>query len=173
MSNVTAEELLLIGTIVGVFGVQGQVKLKSVTDRPDHIRRHIRTVYLGPKFQPYQLGKVTQHKPGMLIASFKDVTTRTAAEGLIRQEVYIREAEAAPLEADEYYLHQLYGLTVLDDQGNTIGEVREVLETGANEVLVVTRRGQNDALIPMIRDVINKIDLESKQIIITPLEGLL
>jgi 16S rRNA processing protein RimM len=165
MSNVTAEELLLIGHIVGVFGVQGQVKLKSVTDRPDHIRRHIRTVYLGPKFQPYQLGKVTQHKPGMLIVSFKEVTTRTAAEGLIRQEVYIREAEAAPLEADEYYLHQLYGLTVLDDQGNTIGEVREVL--------VLSRRGQSDALIPMIRDVINKIDLEAKQIIITPLEGLL
>lgn len=173
MSNVTAEELLLIGQIVGVFGVQGQVKLKAVTDRPDHIRRRIRTVYLGPKFQPYQLGKVTQHKPGMLILSFKDITTRDAAQDLIRQEVYIREAEAAPLEQDEYYLHQLYGLTVVDDQGNTIGEVREVLETGANEVLVVTRRGQNDALIPMIHDVISKIDIAGKQIVITPLEGLL
>lgn len=173
MSNVTAEELLLIGQIVGVFGVQGQVKLKAVTDRPDHIRRRIRTVYLGPKFQPYQLGKVTQHKPGMLILSFKDITTRDAAQDLIRQEVYIREAEAAPLEQDEYYLHQLYGLTVVDDQGNQIGEVREVLETGANEVLVVTRRGQNDALIPMIHDVISKIDIAGKQIVITPLEGLL
>jgi|HigsolmetaAR206D_1030411.scaffolds.fasta_scaffold09771_4 16S rRNA processing protein RimM len=173
MSNVTAEELLLIGQIVGVFGVQGQVKLKAVTDRPDHIRRHIRTVFLGPKFQPYQLGKVTLHKPGMLILSFKEVTTRDAAQDLINQEVYIREAEAAPLEPDEYYLHQLYGLTVVDDQGTVIGEVREVFETGSNEVLVVTRRGQNDALIPMIRDVISKIDIEGKQIIITPLEGLL
>lgn len=163
----------MIGRVVAVFGVQGQVKVKAITDKPDHLRRHIRTVYLGSALQPYPLGKVFMHKPGLLVMSFGGVTTREAAEELVGNDLYIPEAEAAPLEEGEYYLHQLYGLKVVVIDGAEIGEVREILETGANDVLVVSRKGQSDALIPMIRDVVQEIDFDGGRILITPLEGLL
>lgn len=173
MSNPLPEEMLLIGRIVAVFGVQGQVKVRAITDKPDHVRRHIRTVYVGASLTPYQLSKVFMHKPGLMIMSFSGVTTREGAEALVNNDVSIREAEAAPLEADEYYIHQLYGLKVVTQDGSVLGEVRDILETGSNDVIVVARRGQSDALIPMIRDVINQIDFDAGRIVITPLEGLL
>lgn len=173
MSQPSPDEMLLIGRFVAVFGVQGQLKMRAITDKPDHLRRHIKTVYVGQSLKPYTLGKIFMHKPGLLIVSLSGVSSRSEAEELINNDVHIREAEAAPLEEGEYYLHQLFGLKVVGADGSPIGEVREILETGANDVLIVSRRGRGDALIPMIRDVVQEIDFEQGQIVITPLEGLL
>ena len=167
------EEFLLIGRVSAVFGVQGQVKVRAVTDKPDHLRRHIRTLYLGDAHRPYSLTKVFEHKPGLLIMTLGGITTRDAAEELVGSELFIRENEAAPLEQDEYYIHELYGLHVFTEDGAELGTVREVLETGANEVLVVARRGQSDALLPMIRDVVQRIDIPNKRVVVRLLEGLL
>lgn len=168
----SAEEVLLIGTIAAAFGLNGQVKLRAITNNPGHLRR-IRTLYIGPKRQAYGLTKLQQPKPGTLILTLDGVSTRDAAEALRGAEVSILERDAAPLGEDEYFIHQLYGLTVLHEDGSEIGRVREVLETGANEVLIVTRPGKADALIPMIRDVIRELDVPAGRVTIRPLEGLL
>lgn len=173
MTTPPSDEFLLIGTISGSFGVRGQVKVRSTTDNVEHLRRRIRTVYLGPKRQETPLKSVFEHKPGLLIMTLGSVTTREAADDLRGTEVTIREQEAAPLAPDEYFIHQLYGLTVVTEAGDTLGRVREVLETGANEVLVVQRDGQSDALIPMIRDVIQELDVVNNRVVIRLIEGLL
>ena len=147
--------------------------MKSYTDNVDHLSRRIRTVYLGPKRQSYPLKGVIEHKQGLLILSLGGVTKREQAEDLRRFEVAILEREAAPLAEDEYFIHQLYGLTVLTEDGIEIGKVREVLETGASEVLVVTRAGQPDGLIPMIHDVVQELDIAGSRIVVRLLEGLL
>jgi 16S rRNA processing protein RimM len=169
----TKDEYLLIGEVVAPFGIRGQVKVKSYTDNVDHLSRRIRTVYLGPKRQSYPLKGVIEHKPGLLILSLGGVTKREQAEDMRRFEVAILEHEAAPLDEGEYFIHQLYGLTVLDEDGSEIGKVREVLETGASEVLVVTRPGQPDGLIPMIHDVVRELDIAGGRIVVHLLEGLL
>lgn len=169
----TPDDLLMIGRIVAPFGTRGQVKLRAVTDRPEHLKRHVRTVYVGAKHTAYQLVNVFQHKPGLLILTLQGVTTRDAAEELRHAEVSIHEQDAAPLDEGEYYIHQLYGLEVATTEGVVIGQVREVLETGANEVLVVARSGQEDALIPMIHDIVVELDLTGNRLIIQPMEGLL
>ncbi|MFP4438759.1 MAG: ribosome maturation factor RimM [Chloroflexaceae bacterium] len=173
MMTPAPDELLIIGRIVAPFGVRGQVKLRAVTDRPDHLQRHVRTVYVGAACTPYQLVHVIQHKPGLLILTLKDVTSRDAAEELRNTEVSIRESDAAPLDPGEYYIHELYGLRVETTEGTVVGQVREILETGANEVLIVARPGQSDALIPMIHDIVQELDLEGKRLVIQPMEGLL
>ncbi|MBK9713125.1 MAG: 16S rRNA processing protein RimM [Kouleothrix sp.] len=167
------EETLLIGQIVAAFGVRGQVKMKSFTEHVEHLRRRIRTLYLGPKQQPYTLSSLIEHKPGLLILTLGGVTTREAAEGLRGQEVAILEREAAPLEEGEYFIHELYGLAVVSDAGETIGTVREVIETGANEVLVVSRPGLSDGLIPMIHDVVQELDLAGRRVVVHVIPGLL
>ncbi len=167
------DELLLIGTITSSFGLKGQVKLHAVTDQIEHLRRKIRVVYAGADAVPYQLLHVIEHKPGVLLLSLQGVDTRDAADALRGTDIFIAEQEAVPLAADEYYLHQLYNLRVETSDGSVLGQVREVLETGANEVLVVTRPGQSDALIPMIHDVVQELDIAGGRIVINLLDGLL
>ncbi|GAB4441004.1 MAG: ribosome maturation factor RimM [Chloroflexi bacterium OHK40] len=167
------DELLLIGQILGPFGVRGQVKVKAFTDRPDHIARQVRTIFTGPGRPPLTLRRLTEHKPGLLIATFEGITTREAAEELRGEELYIRAVDAAPLASDEYFLHDLVGLAVSTTAGEAVGSVREVLETGAGEVLVVARAGQPDALVPMVRDFIAELDIPGRRVVIIPIEGLL
>lgn len=164
---------MLIGQIVAPFGVRGQVKVRSYTDNVEHLQRRVRRLFVGPKQQEYRLTKVFEHKPGLLIMSLGTVATREQADDLRGAEISILEREAAPLAEDEYFLHQLYNLLVVTEAGEEIGTVREVLQTGANEVLVVTRKGQPDALIPMIRDVVQHLDVPQGRITIRPIEGLL
>lgn len=166
------EETLLVGVITAAFGLHGQLKMRAITNNPDGLRR-VRTIYLGAGRTPYRLTKLQQPKPGTLVLTLDGLTERAAAEDLRQSEVFIHERDAAPLAEDEYFIHDLYGLQVLTEGGAEIGKVREVLETGANEVLVVTRPGQSDALIPMIRDVVRTLDIPGGRIVISPLEGLL
>jgi 16S rRNA processing protein RimM len=166
-------DTLLIGQIVAPFGVRGQVKVRAYTAHVEHLRRRIRAVYIGDDRREYSLTGVIEHKPGLLLLSLGGVTTRDAAEELRGAEVAIRESDAAPLEDGEYFIHQLYGLTVVDEQGAEIGRVREVLETGANEVLIVTRPDQPEALIPMIHDVVQELDITGGRVVVHLTEGLL
>lgn len=167
------DDTLLIGVIGAPFGLHGQVKMRSYTDHIEHLRRNIRSVFLGPDRKEYPLRGVLEHKPGLLVLSLGGVTTREQSEELRGLEVAIREQEAAPLETDEYFIHQLYNLAVVTEDGTPIGRVREVLETGANEVLVVARPDQADALIPMIRDVVQELDIAGGRVVVRLLEGLL
>jgi 16S rRNA processing protein RimM len=169
------EDLLLIGVIAGPFGVKGQLKLKAFTDRPDHIRRRVHTLYLqvGKQRVEHTLTSLHEHKPGLLILTLKGIADRDAADELRGAEVYISAADAAPLDTDEYFLHELVGLAVSTADGQPVGTVREILETGAGEVLVITRPGQADALVPMVREFIASLDIPAGQVVITPVEGLL
>ncbi|HET9221867.1 MAG TPA: ribosome maturation factor RimM [Roseiflexaceae bacterium] len=167
------DDTLLIGQIVAPFGVRGQVKLRAYTAHVEHLRRRIRAVYIGDDRREYTLTSLIEHKPGLLILSLGGVTTRDAAEELRGAEVAIRERDAAPLEEGEYFIHQLYDLMVVDEQGAEIGRVREVLETGANEVLVVARPDQPEALIPMIHDVVQELDIPGGRVVVRLIEGLL
>ncbi|MBC8159609.1 MAG: 16S rRNA processing protein RimM [Roseiflexaceae bacterium] len=166
------EDFILVGEIVAAFGIKGQVKVKSYTDNLAHLQRKIKTLYVGAKRKPYVIKELFEHKPGLLVLQLEGVATRTAAEDLRGSELTILESQAAPLGEGEYFIHQLYRLNVLLESGEQLGKVREVLQTGANDVLVVAREGKPDALIPMINDVIVNLDLPHNQVVIRPLDGL-
>jgi 16S rRNA processing protein RimM len=168
------DELLLIGYVVAAFGMRGQFKLRAITDRPDYLQKRIRTIYIGTqyKYTPYQLHNVFQHKPQLLVMTVQGITKREHAEDLRGAEVFILETDAAPLGTDEYYIHQLYNLRVETTEGAILGYVQEVIATGSNEVLVVRRPDQPDALIPMIHDVVQTLDVVGQRIIIRLLPGL-
>lgn len=167
----TADQLLLVGTLTTAHGVHGQIKLAALTS-PERLRR-VKTVYVGANATSYQLQRVAEQKPGHLIVSLGGVGSREAADALRGQEMFIAESDAEPLAADEYFLHDLPGLRVDTTSGEHIGVVREVIETGANEVLVVTRPEGGEALIPMIHDVVKRLDLAGGVVEIEPLPGLL
>jgi 16S rRNA processing protein RimM len=167
------DETLLIGMVVGPFGIRGQLKVRALTDDLEHLQRRIRTVYVGPKLRPHRLKSVAEHKPGLLIVVLEGVTTRDEAEELRGADLAILATQAAPLADDEYFLHDLPGMSVEAEDGTPIGVVRDYLQTGANEVLVVKRDNAPDALIPIVRDIVIVLDVAARRIVIRPIPGLL
>jgi 16S rRNA processing protein RimM len=166
------DEMLLIGYVTHAHGVRGQIKLHALTDRPEHLST-VKTVYLGDDLRSYSLRRAAEHKASVLIVTLGGVDTREAAEALRGQEVFIRERDAQPLAEDEYYLHDLPGLRVENVVGEELGTVKDVVETGANEVLVVVRSDGSELLVPMIRDVVKRLDIIAKLVVIEPLPGML
>jgi 16S rRNA processing protein RimM len=166
------DELLLIGQIGAPFGLHGQLKLRAITHHTDHIQEHVSQLYIGPDYTLYRVRDIFEHKPGLLVLALDGIHTREEAVELRSQEVYIHEEDAAPLEEGEYFIHQLYNLRVETETGEELGHVREVLETGANDVLVVARPGQKDLLLPIIRDVVQVLDIAGGRVVVRLLEGL-
>lgn len=166
------DELLLVGYVTHAHGVRGQIRLHALTDRPEHLNT-VKTVYLGDDFKPFALRRAAEHKASVLIVTLGGVETREAAEALRGSEVFIRERDAQPLAPDEYYLHDLPGLSVENVAGEALGTVKDVVETGANEVLVVVRPDGGELLVPMIKDVVKRLDVAAKLVVIEPLPGML
>lgn len=173
MTEPSSDDLLLIGVIAGPFGIKGQVKVKAFTDRPEYLRSRLREIFVGKKLTSYTLTKLHEHKPGVLLLTLRGVEQREDVDQLRGCEVFIRQSDAAPLGEDEYYIHDLIGLQVSTINGQEIGSVREVIETGVHEVVVVTRPDQSDALIPIVRDFIAEFDIPGRRLVIRPIEGLL
>ncbi len=164
--------MLLVGRISVPFGIRGQLKLATVTSYPEHLRR-ITTVFVGEELRAYKLQHAFVHKTAVVVITLEGVRSRDEAETFRGQEVFIRERDALPLAADEYYLHDLPGLRVWTVEGAEIGVVKAVIETGANDVLVVSRAEGGEVLVPMIKDVVKQLDLSEGTITIEPLPGLL
>ena len=171
-ASTSPDDMLLVGHISVPFGIRGQLKLATVTSYPEHLRR-VTTVFVGEELRAYKLQHAFVHKTAVVVITLEGVSSRDDAETFRGQEVFIREGDALPLQADEYYLHDLPGLRVRTTEGTEIGVVKEVVETGANDVLVVSRSEGGEALVPMIKDVVKQFDVGGGTITIEPLPGLL
>jgi 16S rRNA processing protein RimM len=162
-------EMLAIGRVLRPHGVRGELLLEQMTDFPEHLRE-VETVYLGEPAEPHPLAGFRQHR-GQLLIRLGDCPDRDCAEALRGALVQVRAEAAAPLPPGRYYHHQLTGLPVVTDEGEALGELAEIIETGANDVYVV-RGPSGEILLPAIRSVILKIDLEARQILVHLIEGL-
>jgi 16S rRNA processing protein RimM len=160
---------LAIGRVVRPFGLRGELRVRLMTDYPEQLGR-LRTVYLGPETQPWQVEAVRLHQEAAL---FKLVgcDDRTAAEMLRGALVQIARKDAVPLEDDEYYEHQIIGLNVVEEDGTPLGKLTEIITTGANDVFVIIGPG-GELLLPAIESVILDIDLDNGQMVVHVLDGL-
>lgn len=171
MSSPNTNDFLLIGRITVAFGVRGELRVALISSRPDYIPK-IKQVFLGDSFQMHEVGRFHEHKANVYLLSLKDISTRDQADDLRGTDVYIRASDAAPLAEDEYFLHDLLGLTVQTATGEEIGKVSELIETGANEVLVVRQIGKADVLVPMVRTIVQRIDIAAGVIEVTSLDDI-
>ncbi len=165
---------LAIGRITSPHGIRGEVKVEIMTDFPDRFKPGARA-YLGagtddPEARPVVILSSRQHKEMMLVRL--DVTPdRNAAELLRERYLLIPEADAMQLGEHENYLHDLIGLKVETADGESLGELCEVLFTKANDVYVV-RGEQGELLLPALRDVVLRVDLAARTMIVAVPAGL-
>lgn len=166
---------LILGEILRPHGVRGEVRMRIITDYPERLLE-LKTVYLGNStddkhMDSIKLDKVRFHKEYALI-TFKGYTDRNQADALRKKMVMIDFSNAVPLDDGEYYLFQLIGMTVVSEN-EPIGIVKEVLQTGANDVYIVDSEKHGEVLIPAHGETIEKIDFESETITMKLPEGLL
>ncbi|MFI3136594.1 MAG: ribosome maturation factor RimM [Methylococcaceae bacterium] len=156
---------LTIGKIAGVFGVKGAVKVFSYTEPRENILNY--PVWILKKGTESKLINVLagQRQGKSVVAQLEGIVDRDQAAELNGWMVVIERAQLPPVETGEYYWADLEGLSVVTTQGVNLGVVDYLLETGANDVLVV--KGDRERLIPFLRDqTIKSVDLTQSQIIV-------
>jgi 16S rRNA processing protein RimM len=163
-------EYLAVGRVLRPHGVRGELLLESYTDFPEHLRQ-VKTVFVGEPPEPHPLAAAKEHS-GQLIVRLGDCANRECAEAYRGQLVQVRTSDAAPLPPGRFYQHQLVGLQAITEAGEGLGEVAEVLETGANDVYVV-KGPAGDILLPAIKSVVLSIDLAAGQMVVRLLKGML
>lgn len=171
VDNHTEPRFLVIGQIGKPHGVRGDVRVVPHTDVPERFT-WLDEIYIGenePQLVPVEF--VRFHKNWVLL-KLVGYDNRNAVESLRGQLLQVREDQAIPLEEDEYFLFQLMGLTVISEDGERLGEVTQVIETGANNVFVV-QGPRGEILIPDTTEVVRDIDFDNQQITVHLLPGLL
>ena len=175
--KVCAKEILsqthvAIGKVLKPWGLKGAVKIRSYAESPESFSR-ISELRVQGKDGPIVLSleDVRKQKKAVLL-KFKGRDRIEDVEDLVGLTLYLHKKDLPQLEEGEYYWHELIGMEVWTDSGKPIGTLEKILDTGNHDVYVV-RRGEQETLIPAIRDVIRKVDAGGKKMIIHPIEGLL
>ncbi len=144
--------------------------LEIHTDFPERFKPG-KIVYLGENHTSMKISSQRTHNEGMLIG-FEGIATPEQAARFRNQDLTILAADAKELQDGEYYFHELQDLEVLDEAGKSLGKITEILETGANDVYVVTGVSEEDILLPAIPEVILNVDLDARQMKVHLLPGL-
>ena len=165
-------EWATIGNVVALFGVQGELKVRLLTDIPNRFDE-LETVYVGANHTSYSIQSVRPYKGEMIVLKLSGIEDANAAEQLRNQELSIPLIELASLPPDSYYQHDIIGLQVFTLDGQELGQIVEIIVTGSNDVYSVKKPEGSQVLIPAIKDVIKQIDLNRRTMHIDPLPGLL
>ncbi len=161
-------ERLIIGQIVGVFGVHGELKVQIETDFPERFKT-LKRVFIGAEEWEVEQGRLHNE---LALVKLKGIDTPERAQALGRQAIEVALGEAAPLPTGKYFLYQIIGLRVETTDGEALGNVTEILRTGANDVYVVTDSEGKELLLPAIPHVIQRIEVEEGKIVVELMEGL-
>jgi 16S rRNA processing protein RimM len=169
-------EYLLLGEILRPHGILGEVKMRVLTAYPERLSE-LKTVYLsndpdGTDAHEHPVEKVRMNQ-GYALIKMKGIHDRSEADTLRELYVMVKLEDAIPLEDGEFYLYQLIGLTVKTVEGETLGTLTEVLETGANDVYIVDSPQYGEVLIPVTPETIIETDVDSRIVIVKLPDGLL
>ena len=167
------EQFLRVGVISNTHGIRGEVKVFPTTDDPTRFKK-LKTVILdtGREQMTLDITGVKFFKQ-FVILKFKQFDNINDIERYKGKDLLITREQALPLEEDEYYIVDLVGCTVITDEGETLGELTDVITTGANDVYVVETKEGKEVLLPYTKECILNIDIEKKEILAQILPGLL
>ena len=167
------EDMLRVGVITSTHGVRGEVKVFPTTDDPKRFNE-LKEVILdtGKEQIPLEIEQVKYFK-NMVILKFKGYDNINDIEKYKSKDLLIIRDHAVELGPDEYFITDLIGLQVLTEDGEALGGLKDVLETGANDVYVVEMKNGRELLIPAIKDCILDVDTEQGTMTVHLLEGLM
>ena len=167
------EDLLKVGVITTTHGVRGEVKVYPTTDEPE---RFLELDYVlldtGRELRKLEIKNVKFFK-NLVILKFKGVDNINDIEKYKGRELWIPRKEGQELEEDEYYIADLLGMSVVLEDGQEFGTLKDVMETGANDVYIIDSAEHGEVLLPAIKECILDVDLEKNVMTIHLMKGLI
>ena len=157
-----------IGKIVNTFGIKGEVKVIPYTDDIEQFKK-IKNIYVNNDVM--EIESVRYHK-NTIILKFKGIDTMNDAEN-IRNSILKIQRTKKKLPQNTYYITDLIGVDVYTDEDKLLGKVKDIYNTGANDIYIVETSNNKEILLPAIKEVIKKVDIENKKIIVHILKGLI
>lgn len=165
------ERLFPIGRVIKPHGVKGKIKIEYFGEDPARFSLYEEIFIKNPEggFQSYRVLEAIPKPPGLLL-QLKGIESRKEVELLKGKEIFIRREALPDLKEGEYYWIDLLGMRVETIEGRTIGELKAIFSTKANDVYVV--KGRREILLPATEEVIQSIDLERRVMKVIRMEGL-
>ncbi len=167
------EDMFQVGVISSTHGIAGEVKVYPTTDDPKRFKK-LKSVLLdtGKGMQELEITGVKFFKQ-MVILKFRGYDRIEDIQPYRGRSLYVTRENAVRLEKNEYFIADLIGMMVYEEDDSCLGELTDVLQTGANDVYVVKMENGKDVLIPAIRQCILDVDVEAGRMKVHLLEGLL
>lgn len=154
---------IVIGKIVAPHGVRGDIRIMPLTDRPEQF---LNLSYLLLEDGRQLTVKAARFHKRMVLVSTKEITTMNDAELLRDKKILIRAEDLPPLEEGRFYVADLIGLPVFDEEGKQLGIFKDSITTGSNDVYIVAVPGSKDLLIPALKIYVREINLQEKRIVV-------
>lgn len=166
------ENMLQVGVITDTHGIRGEVKVFPTTD---DIKRfeYLKKVFIDSKEGLIQV-KVNgvRYFKNLVLLKFKGINDINEVEKYKKCPLLVTREDAIPLEEGEYYITDIIGINVVLEDGTVFGKIKDVLQTGANDVYIVETEDKKEVLIPAIKQCILGVNLEEKEMRIHLLGGL-
>lgn len=166
------EDLLQVGVITTTHGVHGEVKVFPTTDDPERFKKlkHV-IIDTGKEKKELEIEGVRFFK-NMVILKFHGIDNINDVEKYRKMGLYVTRENAVELKENEYFIADLIGLKAISDEDEELGEISDVLQTGANDVYVISKNGSADILLPAIQACIRQINIKDRTILVHLLPGL-
>lgn len=170
--EVRMEQFFRVGVITSTHGVRGEVKVYPTTDDPQRFKKLKKVIMdTGKQQMDLEVQSVKFFK-NMVILKFKEFDNINDVEKYKNADLLVTREHAVKLAPGEYFIADLIGLQGVSDEGEDLGELTDVIQTGANDVYVFTKMGEADLLVPKIPDCVKEIDLEKGTVLVHLLPGL-
>lgn len=163
-----------VATITKTHGIKGELQIVSLTDFPEERFKAGNQLYItveGAAPVAVEVEAVRPHEQFLLL-KLKGYDNINDVQQFAHGKLQVSQDQQEELPAGQYYYRQIVGLPVQTTDGRQLGTVKEIMPTGANDVWVVQRDGQDDLLLPNIPDVVKKVDLDAALITVELMEGL-
>ena len=168
------DDLFRVGVIANTHGVRGEVKVFPTTDAPERFKK-LKKVILDAKREKITLEiQSTRFFKNLVILKFKGIDNINDIEKYKGCDLYVERENATPLNEGEYYIADLIDMDVIDEDGNELGILHDVMQTGANDVFVIKLKDNGkELLLPNIPSCVLNVNLEDRKITVHILDGLM
>lgn len=167
------EDYLQVGVITSTHGIRGEVKVFPTTDDASRFQS-LKNVILdtGREKLSLEIERVKYFKQ-FVILKFKEIDNINDIEKYRKMPLLVSREDAVELGEDEYFIADMLGMKVFTDEGEEFGTLKDIMETGANDVYIIDTKMHGEVLIPAIKDCILDVDTEGQKMTIHLMDGLI
>ena len=167
------QDLLRVGVITSTHGIRGEVKVFPTTDDPDRFKKLKECIIAGKRGNVNVTVQSVKFFKQYVIVKFKEFDNINDIERYKRCPLLVEPKDAVELEEDEYFIADMIGIEVVTEDDKPFGTLKDVMETGANDVYVIDTDEHGEVLVPAIRECILDVDIENQKMKIHLMDGLI